>query len=426
MVRTRKKIRTAFLAAWLILLTAACGDSGPVPEQIYLHVFNAYPGTNSMSLYGPSGTVTSNLGFGQRDGPVSVNRNLGTNFEMILSGAPSPFDVNLPLYNLYPHETATVLFKRRTGSDTVDEPVILRHVQTGYTSKDGQCRILMDNGLSVQNDRIGQFNFIPTFKIKPSCTGYVERIGSFRDSGLEINTEAGQKIQVGRPGLYQRVANNPWFIPGDVSSGEVLDVRNVKDGNCPALDSSPQNNTNKQDSYVAGDNSVAFYWAPPATVEYDSGTFRSPAPTRQYMNCIGWDPDKPAGRQKIKSEQVLECQRSEANAEIVSLTGTSVSYYLPTGIGLKKGNEKLGNNKCGFRMSVMSDFYNIFDEKTENDTTVPIRVRSTLEFNPSQYYFWVLYGRPVRPRVEQWGAKDPKAGNGGGGFVKTPPYPGQQ
>ena len=425
MVGTRKSIRTAFLAAWLILLTGACGDDGPVPEQVYLHVFNGYPGTNSMSLYGPSGTVTSNLGFGQRtDAPVAVNRNLGSDFQMILSGAPSPFDINLPLYDLYPHETATVLFKRRTGSDTVDEPIILRHVQTGYTAKDGQCRILMDNGLSVQNDRIGQFNFIPSFKIKPTCTGYVEQIGSFRDSGLEVKTEAGKTIQVGRPGLYQRVKSNPWFIPADVNGGEVLDVRNVKQGNCKALDSSPQNNTNKQDSYVAGDNSVAFYWAPTASVEYDSGTFRSPAPTRQYMNCIGWDPDKPAGKQKVKSEQILECQRSEANAEVISLTGNSVSYYLSTGIGLKEDKngkrQAIPDDKCGFRVSILSDFYNIF---AEDDEGTARRVRSTLQFNPSQYYFWVLYGRPLNPLVEQWGANTPKRG---GGFVPVPDYPGDQ
>lgn len=403
-----------FLAiAVLAFATLGCGQSEG-PETVYVNVFNGYPGSQSLSLYGPSGAVTTNLPFGERtQNFVPVDRNLGTDFELVLDGAPQTFNVDIPLYNLYPQETVTVFFKRRTGEETVDDPQMFRHVQTGYSDDDNRCRLILDNGLSLKNDSIGQFNYVPLFKVQPACTGYVDQIGTYDDTGTTVETEAEEEIQVGRPGLFEKIQDNPWFIATDVGSGEVLDVRDAQA--CSAHNASGDTS---RIEISAGDDTFAFTWAPGSEINYQSGSFRAQAPTRQYMNCIGWDPDKPKDKQKIRSEQVLECKRSPATTKPVQLGDELVSYRFRTGLGLDANGDSI--DQCGFEVSMDSDFFNIFEDPAQGPSP---EVRSTLTYPPNQYYFWILYGRPVNPKFEHWGANTPGRG---GGFVELPRYPGAE
>jgi hypothetical protein len=425
------KIGVFVVALWLGL-AASCG--GQNNEQVWLYIFNGYPGAESMSMYGPSGTVTSSLSFGSRTpNPVGVNRNLGTQFDLVLQGAPQSFEVELPLYDMYPHETATVFFKRRSSADTVDDPYLFRHVQTGYSDDNDardRCRLIFDNGLSVQNDEIGNFNYIPLVKIRPSCTSFVGQIRSFDDTGQQITTPAGDTVQAGRPWLYSNDINHPsnryggrtpfnyqWFFPATAESGQVLDIRNRGQPACGNVAANKRGTGTA--STVAGEHTVNYVWAPPGSqVDYESGSLRAPPPTREYMNCIGWDPDKPPNRQNIRTEQVLKCRMTENSTQTVKLNREIVSYRFNTGIGLKEGGGKVPDDQCGFGTRMASDFFNVFEEP---DGEMAQRVTRDIQFNPNQYYFWVTYGRPVNPLIESWGADTP---DGGGGFVPLPDYPG--
>lgn len=415
----RRLTEAASIALLALTVLSGCSDSASASETVYLHVFNAYPGTQSLSLYGPSGAVATDLPFGERTPSFrEVDRNIGTDFELILDGAPTTFDIDIPLYDLYPNESATIFFKRRSGEDTIDDPLLLRHLQTGFNTKDQQCRLVYDNALSVNDDEIAVFNYIPLFKIRPTCTGYVDQIGSFKDSGQKITTKAGDKIEVGRPGLFDRIKSNPWFVPAETQDGDVLDVRNVRSGNCPAFDSEPGTN-NKRDFRVAGDKTFDFVWAGGAReVDWVGGTFLAPSPTRQYMECIGWDPDKPPGKQKIESEQVLKCRAGQHTADLVKLNNEVIRYEFSTGIGLIDQNngksKKLSSKFCGFETTIISDFFNIFEDPGGGEKNL---VKTTIKYPPSQYYFWVLYGRPVNPRIEKWGALSK---GDGGGFIPIP------
>ncbi len=406
----------------LLLGTATACGGGTNHENVWLYVFNGYPGSDGMSMYGPSGTVTTGLGFGQRTPapPPSVDRNLGTSFELVLEGAPQTFEVDLPLYDMYPHETATVFFKRRTGTDSIDDPMIFRHVQTGYREEANRCRLIFDNALSVQNDEIGVFDYLPAAKIRPSCSGYVDQIGTFDDTGQMVETPSGNQIEVGRPGLVDRIKETPWFFLAEAESGQVLDIRNEGDPTCGMVPENNRSTDGDKTEVIAGEHAVNFVWAPEAEIDFSSGSFRAPAPTRQYMNCIGWDPDKDPEQQNIKSEQVLACQKTQNNAEIVQLSNQINSYRFGTGIGLKLNDEPVPNGQCGFGTRVFSDFFNVFEEPQGEQ---PSRLATDIQFGPSQYFFWVLYGRPVNPLVEAWGANTPDRG---GGFVDVPPYPGMQ
>ena len=423
----RRISAVALLAALLLSVAPGCGNQGPKPETVWLHVFNAYPGVSSLSLYGPNGAVTTDLPFGKRTNSYqSVDRNLGTDFTLILEGAPTTFEISLPLYDMYPHESGTVFFKRRSGADTVDEPIVFRHVQTGYTEEDKQCRLILDNAISAQNDDIAIFNYVPAMKIRPSCTGYVDEIGTYNDRDQMAEAKNGQMIQVGRPWLHNTNNNKkpefvrqPWFIPADAQGGGIVDVRNVKNGKCPALDSTPDDNKNKRDQQVVGEDTVEFIWAPQADVDYESGTFTAAPPTRQYMDCIGWDPDKNANRQSIESDQVDKCQGTQQTTDVVKLNNEVVSLRFPAGIGLKSNGDNLTSKQCGFEQTIMSDFFNVFKEP--GDKKKKEAVTRMIKYKPSQYYFWVLYGRPVNPLVEEWGANTPGRG---GGFVELPNYPG--
>lgn len=406
-----------------LVLAAGCGGQETTPETVYLDVFNAYPGTSSMSMYGPSGAVATSLGFGQLSPgtPTPVNRNLGTEFELLLNGAPSTFEVDLPLYNLYPEETATVFFKRRSGAENVDTPIIFRHLRTGYKPKDRKCRLVFDNALSVDNDHIGQFNYLPVFKIRPSCTGYNLEIGSsFDDSKpLNVSTQAGT-IEAGRPDLYQRIKNFPWFIPTEANSGEIVRAYNQGKPACGAY-----GNSGEQVSNPAGQNTIKWVWAGGAEIDYESGSFRAPPPSQQYMNCIGWDPDRPKSRQSIKSQQVKKCEQDQNTASPIKLNEEVVTLDFTTGIGLNKKDNPVPNQKCGAAVRVSTDFFNVFESSNKGNKNKAARVEKMITYKPSQYYYWVLYGRPVAPRIQEWGVyrkRNPEGKTRGGRFIDPDPY----
>lgn len=389
----------------MLLALAGCG-SGQNDEVVYLHVFNAYPGASSMSLYGPGGVVVRDLPFGQRTPePVAVDRNLGDAFILLLDGAPESFDTTIPVWSMYPHETATVLFKRRTGGSDISPPVLYRHVQTGYrTAPDGipdgqrqqRCRMVMDNALAGASGSFMNMSYIPAFKVNPSCVGYKESIGSFDDPrGAEF---------------IQQVANNPWFYPIEVAGDEVV---YIKDGpTCPPYEAGALGEV------LLPSGTFDFLWAGSefSTRRFDeTGNIAVPPTTGQLMECLGWDPNLSAGDQSdlLTPDALAGCLIATIQPLTVETEPELQYLEFPVGMG-----EGIPPGRCGFDVRADSDFESIFVGRNLDGSPVMERA----EFAPNQYYFWVLYGRPVNPLVESWGSNEPEEG---GGFVDLPPYPGE-
>ncbi len=221
---------------------ASCGDQGGggeggEGEVVYLYVFNGYAGSKSMSLYGPSGKVVTGLGFGVRSPePVAVDRNLGTEFQLVVDGAPQTVELNFPLFSLYPQETGTLLFKKR--ADVADaDATIYRHVR----SKSDECRLVFDNALSLSSEGLGHFGFVPLFEFSNSVGGGYER-----------------NERVNRNGLMDQIDKTPHFaiVPHFDVEGTLMLV-------------------------YAGDG---------IRIDHLAGTITTPRPTDDFENCLGDDP----------------------------------------------------------------------------------------------------------------------------------------
>lgn len=392
-----------------LMALAGCG-AGNNEEVVHLHFFNAYPGASSMSVYGPSGVVARDLPFGERTAePVAVNRNLGDEFTILLQGAPEPFEVAIPVWSMYPHETGTVLFKRRTGRDTIDTPVLYRHVQTGYSVNQGQqaCRLVLDNALSGETSNLFNASYVPAFKLRPACMGYRFQIGSFEDP-------RGQ-------GFIDAVANAPWFYPIEASEDKTSYIKNGQA--CPAYSGgtiSNQDGDTVSGAIVIPGGTIDFVWAGASNgirnFEDEEGTLIANPTTADVMTCLGWDPLVPKSEQEelLQDQQKLaDCLSDTYELPSVRPQQEEIQYY-SFGIGLGQG---IPEGRCGFDIRADSDFESIFTGANLNGEPVIERA----EFAPNQYYFWLIYGRPVNPRVESWGANQPEEG---GGFVELPDYPG--
>ncbi|MFB6262820.1 MAG: hypothetical protein ABEL76_04205 [Bradymonadaceae bacterium] len=419
----RRTIGVLVAVASLLFAAGSCAQRGD--ETVYLRFFNAYAGSGEMSIFGPSSRAASGLAFGERSQSFTpIDRNFGTSFEIVMTGASESFQTDLPLYEMYPQESATVLFKRRSDQASLADPRVYRHIRTGYNKSAGRCRLVLDNALSVKNGHLGQFNFFQKAKIKPACTGYVPRIGSYRESNKEF----------GRPGLITAVEKRPWFYFGRAEKGEIVDVKNRDE--CP-MPSGPAlskaNNENfatsdkqKRGRAVAGKRTLKFVWAGidnlgSAKLDFQNESIVTYPPTRQYMKCIGWDPreSKKENLENLRQQQgnqIAQCRRVEVNEvpsfgpESTGGGGGSQNFFaFPAGIGAG-----LGGNTCGFKYQLESDFFSIHNPPSG-------AIKGTIQYAPSQYYFWVLYGRPVNPKVTQWGVRTNPSG--GGGFKKPGPYP---
>ncbi|MBA2662509.1 MAG: hypothetical protein H0U74_09465 [Bradymonadaceae bacterium] len=285
-----------------LLTVSACGDGGGGGgEVVNFYIFNGYAGSSSMSLYGPSGTIVTGLGFGARSGEaIAIDRNLGTEFTLVLDGAPQSIDLTSPLFALYPHETGTMLLKRRSGLDEADATTY-RHVQ----SAGNDCRIVFDNALSTLSDGLGNFGYMVAFDMTPAQAGYAD----VRFPRTNLMT------QVGRDSYYYLVTDE---------GGLSADLKMV--------------------------------WAGPGSrVDFVGGSVQTFSPTLEYEECLGEDPD---------GAQVLECQEpvlyrgtlyQPENTEQVIVNFQS-TVNGSNGLGGAAGT-------CNTKFRIFSDFFNIFDDE---------------------------------------------------------------
>lgn len=343
-----KLVSLGVVALSMVGMTSCGGEGGEGNEVVHLYVFNGYAGSKSMSLYGPSGKVVTGLGYGQRTAePVAVDRNLGTNFKLVVDGAPQSIDTTFALFSLYPHETGTLLFKKRTGQATASA-TIYRHVQ----SRAQTCRLVFDNSLSLENEGLGQFGFLPLFELGNAANG-----GYLRNNEVEP-----------RPALMDFIDQNPYFalVPHFEDEASLMLV----------------------------------HVGPGTRINFETGTFRAPKPTEEYVKCLGEDP----------ADNAETCQEyGEYTAHIYMPSNDGLQYvidYVPGYLGTP--------NSCNTQFRIVSDFSNIFDPDSG------VLTNQKVQFPAGKHMFWVLYGRPVAPDVFSFHSDDADTP-----FAELPPYPGE-
>ncbi len=338
------------------LMSTGCGN-GDALETVHLHVLNAYPASSSLSLYGPSGAVVTDLEYGERtEEPVEVDRNLGGEFTLILDGAPVIFDDNVELFDLYPQETGTFIVSQRR--DTTVAVQIVRHMATSARG----CRLAVHNSLALSSASLHEYSFILGWNIpQPANAGYSQTAES--NAGVPARTD-----------LYNRINGEEYFILGtaipdedeDDEGGEEEDARNLV-------------------FLWPGEDEVIDY----PNVDTRTGTLWAYPPSQEYIECElsgGEDCDEPR-RYSARTHGPNDGSISE------------FLHYMP---------EALGNSGDDCRPSwrIYSDFWGIY-EHDDNDNAVRVEIDASsddlgLEFDRGNYLYLVLFGRPVNPSFDVW------------------------
>lgn len=376
MYRSETRWRRLFILCTLCLFfVSSCGGGDDGLETVYLHVFNAYPGSEALSLYGPAGPVATGLGFGERtEVPVAVDRNLGEEFTLILDGAPEVFSLSVDLFTMYPQETGTFLVSQRRSAGV--DAQIIRHMQATARG----CRVAMHNSLALASGAIGNYNFVVGWDLAHNiaAAGY--------DQARE-QAALGQ-LSDDRVATHNQIQQNAYFalVPDDreqASGGETL--RFIWLGTQDDIHS--------------------------ALFDFQSGTFASRPPSDEYIECE---------RLLDELDEVdtdINCNdRSTYNATTYGPTDGPINEYIeykPESLG-QSGSD------CSASWRLFSDFGNIFFGEHGHDTPHDY-VDVEVDFEASDHFFFVLFGRPVDPLIETWASSNEESG---GGFEDIGDYPG--
>ncbi len=386
--RCRPLVALAAMATIFTFALPGCGSSaaggdGTNHEIVYVHVFNGYPGSQSLSLYGPSGRVVSNLPFGERTPePVAINRNYGSDFILVLDGAPQTFPLMQDLYALYPQETATFFVGQR--QDTSATIRVFRHIQ----SISPGCRLVLNNSLALQSEGLGQFSFIPGFDF----AGIIPLAGYDEAAEQAILDPEDQ-----RPDLYNRINEFPYFAFVEVQDD----------------DDEPTGTGERTTVWIGEEDRTDM------NIDYASGTIISHPPSAEYIQCVL---EQEEADEDDEDFEEVDCgARQMYSGDTYSPgddTVTQFVHYYPERFG-----HSANSGTCDTSFRIFSDFDNIFEGSHGHDGyNNNVRIDHHPSFGISDHYFFVLYGRPVEPKIEAWIASDRSTG---GGFEDMDPYPGE-
>lgn len=390
MLGLQTRFRWVVVAVLAAVLAFGCGQDGEDASTVYLHVFNAYPGANSADVIGESGLIASNLPFGERtEEPVAVDRSVGGELTLYLEGVPTEFDGDVGLYNLYPHETATLVIGHRSDAGQV-EAGMLRHVQSGSTD----CRLVVNNLLSLTNEALGNYNFILGWNLAQALE---DPEGRETIAYNEAREQEELEQEDWRPNLYDDLEDHPYFALRPGGGGG--------DGAGDLIWLGPDNPDNRADF---------------PRIDFSEGTVQTAPITDDYIDCIE---EREALREELEDAaeeedeepdlselEEFDCNAPVTYAAMIHEPATAAIEYIhyPTELGNRDPHT------CGLEHQIYSDFYNIFEG--EHGQQHSERLHHTTEFEPSDHYFLNVYGRPVNPLIESWRASDH--------FTEMPDYPG--
>lgn len=401
----------------LALCIGGCADSEESEETVYMHIINGYPGSDSLTLYGPNGRLVSGLGFSERtQEPVEVDRSTNSeDFTLLIDGAPTSIELTRSTFSLYPRETGTLVINRRSG-ESAAQTSLYRHTR----SPDPDCVLTMGNSLSLDDEmttELQSYAYQTEWKISPDpyYNEDEERLAETRCGPVEVPDDYR------RPELHEQVRNDPWLFPVE--------------------------------SETESDLGYSFAWAErrpdPRTDQPRSEGIRANGQivaeqhTEDYTECLS---------DSVELKQDEEEQETDAEPECPDLTETAEGpdgdevpvldpdevdwddraagdcgdsvYY--TGFPVEPGQP---DSYVSFEIHPQT----LADDADSATCSVPVRVRTPttdLIFQDadenvdgyiqseddqggfveaevgfddvSQHRFFVLYGRPVNPFVEQW------------------------
>ncbi len=385
----RRLILTLILGCGLIISSCGGGGGGGGNgnEVINLHVINGYPGSSSMTLYGPTGPIVQNLGFGLRtEEPVAVDRNISNEFMLVIDGAPQPIDFEQDLFSLHPHETGTLFIKRRTGINSAAF-TLFRHVRSVAPS----CRLVLHNSLSVNNTAATNFNFLGGWDFSSDIRlgGYNSAAEDATLSSLESQfpDEDFSQLRQRRDNMFTGINAHPFFVMVPANLEEDEDIEGLK-----------------------------FVWIGPEDgidipfVDFQGGGVHTHPNTQRFIRCLEEvaegapdddDDDAEAeldfdscGDRRTFTTQIF---RPDADGEVFYY------HYSPASMG-HTGSDR---NVCDASLRIFSDFSNIFSGDHGYDGYEDnVRINVEPEFNVSDHYFFVLFGYPANPEIAFWRASD--------------------
>lgn len=394
------RVRNATLASLIAMIAplTSCGDSAAA-ESVFLFVINGYTGSNSLTIIGPTGTVASSLAFGDRVGPVEVNRALGTEFTVLLDGTPEAIDLDVELFSMYPQETGTLFLKRRSDDSEVAIS-LYRHVQT---ISDG-CMLTFENGLSLNETYLSvpsQFTFTPEFRIEDiASAGYLD------ENQLRVQTEcgplpvppAGSRV----PRDFAPLMADPYFflVPCDdqLLENQVCYVWGAF---------GPDLSTN----VIAIPNTFEYAECLSQAVEINQPTVDPPLPfppDDAQVQCptgeIQWTDVN------LPEQAILDCQARRAYDSILMTPGAE---------GNNTESIYFGGGQCTHTFRLVTPGLQTIFGPEDGDSLGKHQdgdfVESTVQIPVGSEHFYVLFGRPVNPLLWQW--------DSGSNFVDLAAYP---
>lgn len=409
---------------WIAFLVAACG--GKDSENVNLYVINGYAGSDNISLIGPTGTLVSNLKFGDRykpDFPIEFNRNLGGEFTLLVDGAPQPFEVSSDLFALYPQETATMVVVKRSAKEAASM-IVIRHIQTVSS----MAILSIINGLSLSNTYADSFfSIIPEFRYRnPAEVGYLNE--SDAASKLQVSTTCPGKTLPfadappplkrkgphGEKTLYDAISANPWFfqVPCSSENGATMAgsqcavwgrplYENGPSQIGPSIDTIAYSNTSDYLKCLAG-------IIQPKKEEPGAGGVPTVKDVCKDNTPLVWKD------MTIDAEGLIKCQEPKVTSlqALAPVSGQQDNshYY----IQIPPNGSK--DVTFRFRTPAMDTIFG-----TASGTGIASQgdgklIEITQTLLPQNQYHVLVYGRPVSPMLWQWKTSD--------SIAALPEYPG--
>lgn len=398
-----RRLSLCLLLTSLSFASTSCG--GSERETVYLFVINGYAAAESIDVYGPRGPLVQELAFGERTPePIKIDRSTGTNFTVVIKGAPSPVELQLDLFNFYPQETGTLFVKKRDGDDSAALS-LYRHVQ----SIDPSCAITFENGLSTGNDflTISSFSFAPEFNLETAENG-----GYFEETQESVLTECGPlptptPSPIPRPDLKQRIDEEPWFFLGDCQS--TLQDNLV----CPVWGQLSDENG----SVVGAKPTISYFECveQAITIKQPEGAMPSPFPAADsQVQCpdgaLMWDDVQ------VDDQAVRECKALDRfTVSMLNPGSEKQTYSLTAAVDLLDQSDspllRADDEACEIEFRIRTPRLDtIFGPQPGSSEPGSHGsgglVVSNIRIPIGAEHFFVIFGRPINPLVWQWNSSE--------------------
>lgn len=401
-------------------------NGGDETETVFLHVFNGYPGSESLTLYGPEGTIVEGLEFAEgTDEAIEVNRNVNsTDFTLVIDGAPAPIEMPQTSFSLYPDETATLMISRRSG-ETAANATMYRHTRSNAP----QCLLTMGNSLSLDDNMMSEllsYTFQTEWRREPTpyYDADAEGLAETRCGPVEVPD------QYDRTSLHNEIESDPWFFPVESDSQEgkyqfawAIRREHPETGELRStgVDSSGQIIAKQTtiDYVDCLSDSVQMEQEDDQGTSNGSGETQCPDLTETATGPGGSEVDVLAQDEVVwDHESAAECGEDVSYGGFpveAGQPGASVTFEIHSNMNL--GGDS--GNACEVPIRFRTPTTDLIFRDTGEDDSEGEFVETTVGFDDvSQHRFLVVYGRPINPFITQWDAEETAVD------LEDHPYPG--